>query len=432
MKKAFLVAGLLFGDEGKGATVDYLTRKHGASLIVKYNGGPQNAHNVVTPLGVHHTFAQFGSGSFVPGVRTHISKYALYDPLAAVIEGRLLRAKGLTDIFDRLTVSGDTVVITPFHAALNRMQELSRGAGAHGSTGVGLGIARQDSIRHPGEVLRMKHLINQDEVMKRLKFIEDLHRKETRDLAWDIARSPDADAWERSMAQRASQWFDNGPAREYLWSEYSGFPKETILHVAPLEHLLKRNDVVIFEGSQGVLLDEQCGYQPHVTWTDTTFNNALDLLHHDLVTPLPSNLEVIRVGALRPYATRHGAGPLPRESFDLRAMLPEIHNETHPFAGSFRLGHLDLALVAEALVYTGGVDELAVSSLDRLASLPQLTIYDLKGRPHVYFTPSDMEIQTLILDFIEDRLGVPVTVMGFGPTAFDRYERMPRDQKKAA
>ena len=65
MQHAFLTVDLGFGDAGKGSIVDFLTRAHGAHTVVRYNGGAQAAHRVVTP-GPHpreHVFAQFGSGA---------------------------------------------------------------------------------------------------------------------------------------------------------------------------------------------------------------------------------------------------------------------------------------------------------------------------------------------------------------------------------
>ncbi len=56
-QKVVITAGAGFGDEGKGHTVDYLVRALGAGLVVRYNGGSQAAHNVVTPDGRHHTYA---------------------------------------------------------------------------------------------------------------------------------------------------------------------------------------------------------------------------------------------------------------------------------------------------------------------------------------------------------------------------------------
>ena len=86
-QQALLIADLSYGDAGKGSIVDYLTRLHQAHTVVRYNGGAQAAHNVVDNDGRHHTFAQFGSGMFTPGVRTHFSRFMLLNPLSMLKRG---------------------------------------------------------------------------------------------------------------------------------------------------------------------------------------------------------------------------------------------------------------------------------------------------------------------------------------------------------
>ena len=86
------VQGLTYGDEGKGTTVDFLARQFGAPLVVRFNGGPQAAHHVVRAGdGKWHCFAQFGSASLVPGVRTLLSKHVLFEPVFALREDEHLR-----------------------------------------------------------------------------------------------------------------------------------------------------------------------------------------------------------------------------------------------------------------------------------------------------------------------------------------------------
>jgi hypothetical protein len=63
MSKAHIIVGLGFGDEGKGTMTDFLCRHHDAKLVVRYNGGSQAGHNVVTSDDKHHTFSQIGSAS---------------------------------------------------------------------------------------------------------------------------------------------------------------------------------------------------------------------------------------------------------------------------------------------------------------------------------------------------------------------------------
>ena len=72
-REAHVVVDLGFGDAGKGTLTDHLVRARDAHTVVRFNGGAQAGHNGVTPDGRHHTFAQFGAGSFVEGLRTWLS-----------------------------------------------------------------------------------------------------------------------------------------------------------------------------------------------------------------------------------------------------------------------------------------------------------------------------------------------------------------------
>src|SRR5882724_7136448 len=65
MRKHAIAVDLGYGDAGKGGIVDWLCTpgSHPAAggpvhTVVRFNGGAQAAHNVVTPGGRHHTFAQ--------------------------------------------------------------------------------------------------------------------------------------------------------------------------------------------------------------------------------------------------------------------------------------------------------------------------------------------------------------------------------------
>jgi adenylosuccinate synthase len=62
--------GLGFGDCGKGLFTDHLCGAWQAHTVVRFNGGAQAGHNVVLADGRHHTFSQFGAGSFHAGVAT--------------------------------------------------------------------------------------------------------------------------------------------------------------------------------------------------------------------------------------------------------------------------------------------------------------------------------------------------------------------------
>ena len=71
----------------------------------------------------------------------------------------------------------------------------------------------------------------------------------------------------------------------------------------------------IFEGAQGVLLDEWRGFHPHTTWSTVTLHHALAMVEESDAE------EVCTLGVTRAYMTRHGAGPLPTWSPELDAKL---------------------------------------------------------------------------------------------------------------
>src|ERR1700734_1777495 len=120
--RAAMVVDLGFGDAGKGLVTDFLVRSLGAGLVVRWNGGAQAGHNVVAPDGRHHTFAQIGAGTFVPGVRTHLAERTIVHPTALGVEAARLAEIGVPDALDRLSVSERALVITPFHQAANRLR----------------------------------------------------------------------------------------------------------------------------------------------------------------------------------------------------------------------------------------------------------------------------------------------------------------------
>jgi adenylosuccinate synthase len=357
---------MVWGDEGKGATVDFLSRELGATLNVRFNGGPQAAHNVVLPDKKHHTFAQFGSGSFSPKVRTHLSKYMMVNPIAQMNEADHLIELGIKNIWDRLTVHRKCVIVTPLHVIVNRMLEEERGEGRHGSCGQGIGEARRMSLENPDITLYAGDLFDRRRV---------------------------ADILEMQVHHYIGMYKDAGIKQSNLEFAqlYYNWPGQ-VVNEMPTEN------VMIFEGAQGVLLDELHGDPPFYTWTDCTFGNAYKLL-----TKAEFEGTIKRIGCFRTYFTRHGAGPFPTEyqtndvveDQDLVRMLQrgELHNTNGSWQGPWRVGKFDFNIAKKAIGIIGGLDEIALSHNDVVAT-------------DVYF---------------KDKLGVPVSIMGYGPTWKERH-----------
>jgi hypothetical protein len=106
-----------FGDAGKGVVTDHLAQRHRARTVVRFNGGAQAGHNVVTADGRHHTFAQLAAAASSRGAHTHLAAPFVLHPTALLVEAQHLARKGLPDPLARVTVSPEALVITPLPPA---------------------------------------------------------------------------------------------------------------------------------------------------------------------------------------------------------------------------------------------------------------------------------------------------------------------------
>lgn len=364
-----IIIDLGFGDSGKGLLTDWLTRREGASLVVRYNGGAQAGHNVLTPEGRHHTFAQFGAGTFVPGVRTFLAHPFLLHPTALLMEAEALRRQGVGDVFSRLGISERARVITPFHQAANRLRELARGDARHGSCGVGVGETVQDALEHPEDTVFAGDLRDAASLRDKLRRVRERKREELRPLWEALASQPQA-ARERAVLETEAvldAWLERAT---HLVTLGLVVPDST------LGAWMTEAPATVFEGAQGVLLDETYGFHPFTTWSCCTAANALALLADSRV-----DAEVRRIGVLRSHMARHGAGPLPTETEDLRPLVSE-HNILNAWQGGVRYGWFDAVLARYALDVVGGVEALAITHLDLLPRLRTWKVCSSYQEPH--------------------------------------------------
>lgn len=336
-KRHAVVLGLGFGDEGKGSIVDHLSKEAMSQRrgchVVRFNGGGQAGHNVYASDGRHHTFSQFGAG-FFQGVQTHLSRFSLVDPLALVSEARALEFLSVGSAMSRLSIERDALLVTPFHRAANRARERARADARHGSCGMGIGETTWYSIEHPDDAPRVGDVQDHRVLRRKLWTLHDFYA--------DLVPShemPPIDAL-------ISVFRDFGNAIRMVDERYLPF----ILAHQP----------VIFEGAQGILLDEGYGTHPYTTWSKTTATNALTLLAD---AGMEDEAEVI--GVTRTYATRHGAGPFPTEDAAMTDLLRDPHNVAGDWQGGFRVGHLDIPLLRYSVAVAGRVDSIAVTHMDK-------------------------------------------------------------------
>ena len=126
---------------------------------------------------------------------------------------------------------------------------------------------------------------------------------------------------------------------------------------------------VIFEGAQGLLLDQDYGAFPHVTRSNTGLRNMLTIAAEAGIGAIEA------VYVTRCYTTRHGAGPLSGEVGQLENIaVVDPTNAPNDWQGTLRVAPLDVAVLRDAIGHDLGLAKgivveagLMVTCLDQVA-----------------------------------------------------------------
>jgi adenylosuccinate synthase len=430
MPRAWTVTDLLFGDSGKGTLTEALVRRYKVPLVVRYSGGPQCGHNVVLENGTHHVFSQFGAGTLA-GARTLLTKHVLIDPVRLINEGDVLEKKGVSDPFGRVMIDTQCLVITPFHRAVNRLKELSRGAARHGSCGVGVGETAAYALKHPDTALRVEDLLFHRKTREKLEQI-------SKDCGEEIVQFCGG----AMPPEGAAEWgvFTSPDTIDAYLNRYRTFCESGVIFVSTKTALNRiRTQDTVWEGAQGVLLDEWVGFHPFTTWSTVTLQHAIE----HLALAGVSRDDITNIGVLRCYGHRHGAGPFPTENESLRPILDDKYNPENLWQGQFRVGWFDAVMADYGKRVAGPIDQLALTHIDRLASRDKWLLAtgypggeilpphpeDFTAREHLTndlmkLRSDDLTVENVVSSrvpaIISDYLDLPVTVTSSGPTYADK------------
>jgi adenylosuccinate synthase len=345
------------------------------------------------------------------------------------VEAERLAAIGEADALSRVSIDPQCLVTTPFQQAANRVRERLRQGQRHGSCGVGVGETMADALATPELAVRFGELLRPERLGER---VEALREHKLAELSAVADEMPNSD-----VARELGLLRD--PEVSQRWLALAADVARTV-RIAGDEAVSETHGPLVFEGAQGVLLDEDFGFHPFTTWSRCTPNGA-----HQLLSRIGWSHPMETVGVLRAYAVRHGPGPLPTEDALVAARTSERHNHTGPWQGPVRKGWLDLVLLSYAIRACGGVDALALTHLDavpalapyrwceRYTRLPQLelprsldeqaalTQQLFAAQPH-YAGLSDATPEALCRQ-LSERAAVPVRYGSAGPSSRTTTER---------
>jgi len=352
---AVVLIGAQWGDEGKGKATDILGGRVG--YVVRYQGGNNAGHTVVTPDGEKYALHLIPSGILTPGCTPVIGNGVVVDPGVLLAEVAALEERGVDTT--RLVISADAHLIMPHHRALDRVTERHLGKARIGTTGRGIGPAYGDKVARIG--IRAQDLL--DPGIFRAKLEAALKEKNQVLVKVYNRKAVDVDE---------------------VVEEYLGYG-ETLAHRIVdtrllLAEALDRGEWVLLEGSQGTLLDVDHGTYPFVTSSSPTAGGAAAGSGIG-----PTRISRV-VGILKAYTTRVGSGPFPTELHDEWGEFLRKHGgEVGVTTGrDRRCGWFD-AVIARYATRVNGITDFFLTKLDVLTGLdcvPICVAYDIDGTRH--------------------------------------------------
>jgi adenylosuccinate synthase len=351
------IIGAQWGDEGKGKIVDLLAPHF--DIVTRYQGGHNAGHTVIIHKdGADQKFVLhlIPSGITHPDKTCVIGNGVVVSPTALLNEMDELRAQGVEVTPKNLLVSNRAHLILPYHVALDRQIEASRGGNAVGTTMRGIGPAYEEKMARRG--LRAGDLTDAATLAEK--------------LSHNVTQA------NRLLSMLGGELIDEQKLIEdgFRWAELLA------PHVCDttyfLNHAVRDGKSLMFEGAQATMLDIDHGTYPFVTSSNCTIGGAI------AGTGLPPAAIGVAIGVIKAYTTRVGGGPFPTELLD--ATGEGLRQRGGEFGASTgrprRTGWFD-AVVARYAVMVNGLNALALTKLDVLDEEPEIKIcvaYRINGQ----------------------------------------------------
>lgn len=348
---AVIIVGAQWGDEGKGKASDQLGTR--VDYVVKYNGGNNAGHTVVVD-GEKFALHLLPAGILSPDCTPVIGNGVVVDLEVLFAEIADLESRGVDT--SRLKISQNAHIIPPYNKKIDGVNERTLGSRKLGTTGRGIGPTYADKMNRIG--IRVQDLF--DASILRQKIESALTQK---NALLDGFFGEDTFSVEEITAELLS-YADR--VRPMLFNS-----------AAELNKALDRQETIVFEGGQAVMLDIDHGTYPYVTSSSCTAAGACTGSGVG-----PRRIDRV-VGVAKAYITRVGEGPFPTELFDDDGdRLREVGHEYGVTTGRpRRTGWYD-SVVARYASMVNSLTDIVITKLDVLTGFEQIPVcvaYDIDG-----------------------------------------------------
>lgn len=361
------VTGINWGDEGKGRVIDLLAEK--ADIVVRYQGGNNAGHTVVTDQG-KFVLNLLPSGILHKNVVCVLGDGMVIDLEHLFSEIAQIREKGVYVGPENLKLSTRATISMPWHRIQDILEEdrLARSGSAFGSTRRGIAYAYSDKYRK--KTLRLGDLLhlNDQSVQSRLKVMLDAKNME---LAGCYHQEP--------MSFPALLLWCQKQARLFF-----SYICDTGSFLAASLSAGKR---IVLEAQLGAMRDIDYGIFPYTSSSSTISS------YGPIGAGIPGHHLDHVVGVLKAYSTCVGAGPFAAEKAMPETWMENLRKEGGEYGAATgrprRVGPFD-AVASLYGLKCQNADKIALTKLDvlsQMSEIPVITGYRYKDRQMDAFDP---------------------------------------------
>lgn len=416
------IVGGNWGDEGKGKMTDLLAGE--SDIVIRFQGGANAGHTIINDYGkfVLHILP---SGVFRNNVTNIIAPGVALNLDSFFKELEMLQLKGVPK--PNLMVSERAQIVMPYHILFDKLEEKRLGSKSFGSTQSGIAPFYSDKYLKIGFQ------------------VSDIYDDNLRNKIHQVCES-------KELYANAVYHENNLINPESIYNYLISYKNKLIPFVFETTYFLheadRQNKRILLEGQLGALRDPDNGIYPFVT-------SSSPLAGYGSVSAClpPYNIQRI-VTVVKAYSTCVGAGAFISEIFgdeaiELRNRGGDVGEYGATTGRPRRMGWFDTVASRYGCILQG-TTEVALSLLDVLGYLDKIPVcvgYEIDGEGTDTFPVTSKlnrakpvyeildgwkcDISTITsyndlpfqarnyIEFIEEKLGYPITMISNGPKRND-------------